>query len=151
MRSSLLTFVLFFGMCLPTISFSQNDTPDPNKIATDQAECKQQATTASGYNPDAPPPQASSQKQRGSGLRAGAKGALKGAAAGGIVKEVGDEGQHDDADEIGAALGAAKGVSKGRRASREQAAAAPPPATGDKDVYSKSFDDCMLSRGYIPQ
>ena len=55
--------------------------------------------------------------------------------------------QHDDAAEVGAALGAAKGVSQGRRAARAQAseASASPPA-GDPVVYSKSFNDCMLSQ-----
>ena len=83
MKLSILTFVLFFGICLPMISFSQTATPDPNKIAADQAECQQQATTASGYNSAAAPP--------------------------------------------------------------------PPPPAGDPAVYTKSFNDCMLSRGYIPQ
>ncbi len=145
--------LLFIGVV--TISFTQlAAAQDPNQAAADQEACQQQAIAYSGYNPAAPPQQTHSPPppQRGAGLRAGARGAVRGAVAGNIVKEIDDDGDRDDADELGAALGGMRGVSKGRRASRDQAAATQPPSpAGDPNVYTKSFNDCMLNKGYIPQ
>ncbi len=133
-------------------SFGQTETSNPEKMAEDQALCQKHAMASSGYNPAAPAPQAAAPRpQRGAGLRAGARGAARGAVAGGIVEEIDDDGDRNDAVEVGAALGAAKGVSKGRRAARAEAKNAPPPTTGDPDVYSKSYNDCMASKGYEVQ
>lgn len=150
-RHSFIAIVIISILFSASFSFSQTTTKAPDQLAADQAACQQHAVAYSGYNPAAPPPSTTSSPpaQRGTVLRGAARGAAKGAIAGGIVEEVGDD--NDRAVETGAALGTARGAGKGIRASRTQAASAPPQPTGDPNAYAKSYDDCMSGKGYAKQ
>lgn len=148
-RSAIIALTFAAMMCLSFIPAGA--TEDPAKMAADQAACQEHARASSGYdpaNPDAsvdsgPPP------QRGAGLRGAARGAAKGAIVGGTVEAIGDDKDYDDAAEIGAAAGAVSGGLRGRRAAREQAEAQQAQAVSSgASVYTKSYNECMASRGY---
>lgn len=136
--------VIATALVIPSVSNSQTTTPSAEQLAADQAACQQHAMASSGYNPDS---QSSETKpQRGAGLRGAARGAAKGAIIGGTVEVIGDDSKYDDAAEIGAGVGAVAGGARSRRQAKEQAQAAP--TTGDPSAYTKSYNDCMKSRGH---
>lgn len=143
-----LTFVI-----IPSLGLGQTSTtPDPAKMAADQAACQEQAKASSGYdpaNPEASVQESSPPPQRGAGLKGAARGAAKGAIVGGTVEAIGDDRKYDDAAEISAGVGAVAGGARSRRQAKETAAAQQDQAisTG-ASAYTKSYNECMTSRGY---
>lgn len=101
----------------------------------DTAECRQWATSQSGYDPNAAPAGPDRGKRLGGAVGGAARGAAVGAAVGAIA---GDAGK-------GAAIGAVGGGVGGRRgarlAEREQAA-------GEADAWNRAFAACMDARDY---
>lgn len=137
--------ISLFFVAGSSLSFAQTEgAPDPAQQANDQAACQEHAKASSGYDPSSPA--TTSQPERGAGIRGAARGAAKGAVVGGTVEAVGDDERYDDAAEIGAATGAVAGGARNRRQEKEQAQTAPP--AGDPSEYTKSYNDCMKSRGY---
>lgn len=129
------------------------------KSALDDAECKNGATTASGYVPGAPPAAAAA-PQGPSGQRLA--GAARGAAAGAVVGEVQgnnysnvSEGAKDRHTRNQAQTGAAVGVMAGgararqgrRQATQAQQAAGQQQAAA-QTAWQNSYKSCLTQRGY---
>jgi hypothetical protein len=129
------------------------------KSALDDAECKNGATTASGYVPGAPPAAAPAPQGPGGQRLAGA---ARGAAAGAVVGEVqgnhysnAPEGIRDEHTQNQAKTGAAVGVMAGgarARQGRRQAAQAQQ-ASGQQQAaaqtaWQNSYKSCLTQRGY---
>ena len=143
-----LTFV-----AIPCLGYGQTGiTPDPAQQAADQVFCQEHAIASSGYdpaNPEALVQESGPPPQRGASLRGAARGAARGAIVGGTVEVVGDAPRYDNAAEIGAATAAVVGGSRSRRQARGQAEAQQAQAASSgASAYTKSYNECMASRGY---
>ena len=125
-----------------TVAYAATVTPLQGQTAeqagADQQQCAAQASSQSGYNPNAtaPTPQV--------GQRAA--GAVRGAAAGKVVSNV-TKNSTDDAMEGGAKLGALAGGGQQRRNNREQRQQTQQQA----GAYNSAFSACLQARGYAVQ
>jgi hypothetical protein len=112
----------------PKVFVVPNKGQSSEQQGKDTSECQKWATQ------QAPAPQGTSSKARGT-----AGGAARGAAAGAAVGAIaGDAGK-------GAAAGAVVGGIGGRRRSKQQQQAA---AAGAQSDWARAFAACMESRGY---
>jgi hypothetical protein len=143
---------------VPTATPLKGQTAEQS--ALDQSECKNSATQATGYIPNATATPAPATSSGPSGARVA--GAARGAAAGAVVGGV-QNNQHPNApsgmkDEhvenqaaTGAAVGVMAGGSRARQSRRQEAAAqqtAQQQQAASATSWQNSYNACLQQRGY---